>query len=45
MGLAWASADILTPADFAIAITAELVGCIVLELLRILGQAIFDESH
>jgi hypothetical protein len=34
MGLAWAVADILTPANFAIAITAALVGCIVVEFLR-----------
>jgi hypothetical protein len=34
MGLAWAIADILTPANFAIAIMAALVGYIVLEFLR-----------
>ncbi len=33
MGLAWAIADILTPANFAIAIMAALVGYIVLEFL------------
>ena len=34
MGLAWAVADILTPANFTIAIMAALVGYIVLEFLR-----------
>jgi hypothetical protein len=34
MGLAWAIADILTPANFAIAITAAFIGYIVVESLR-----------
>jgi hypothetical protein len=34
MGLAWAIEDILTPANFAIAITAALAGYIVFEFLR-----------
>ena len=34
MGLAWALADILTPANFAIAITAGLIGYVVVEFLR-----------
>lgn len=34
MGLAWAVADILTPANFAIAITASLIGYVVVEFLR-----------
>ena len=33
-GLAWALADILTPANFAIAITAALIGYVVVEFLR-----------
>jgi hypothetical protein len=34
MGLAWAIADIATPANFAIAITAALIGYVVFEFLR-----------
>ncbi|HWY49031.1 MAG TPA: hypothetical protein VNX70_16700 [Bryobacteraceae bacterium] len=34
MGLAWAFADILTPANFVIAITAALIGYVVVEFLR-----------
>jgi len=34
MGLAWAVADILTPANFAIAIIAGLIGYVVVEFLR-----------
>ena len=34
MGLAWALADILTIANFAIAITAALIGYVVFEFLR-----------
>lgn len=34
MGLTWAIADILTPANFAIAITAALIGYVVFEYLR-----------
>jgi len=34
MGLAWAIADILTPANLTIATIAALVGYIVLEFLR-----------
>jgi hypothetical protein len=34
MGLAWAIADILTPANFAIAIMAALIGYVVFEFLR-----------
>jgi len=34
MGLAWAIADILTPANFAIAIAAALIGYVVFEFLR-----------
>ena len=34
MGLAWAIGEILTPANFAIAIAAALVGYIVVEFLR-----------
>ena len=34
MGLAWAMADILTPANLTIAIIAALFGYIVLEFLR-----------
>ena len=34
MGLVWAVADIFTPANFAIAITAALIGYVVFEFLR-----------
>ena len=34
MGLAWALADILTPANLAIAIAAALIGYVVFEFLR-----------
>jgi hypothetical protein len=34
MGMAWALADIWTPANFAIAITAALIGYVVFEFLR-----------
>jgi hypothetical protein len=34
MGLAWAIADIVTPASFAIAIAAALIGYVVVEFLR-----------
>jgi hypothetical protein len=34
MGLAWAIVDIFTPANFAIAIVAALVGYVVFEFLR-----------
>lgn len=34
LGLAWAITDILTPANFAIAIVAALVGYVVFEFLR-----------
>jgi hypothetical protein len=34
MGLAWAIADIWTPTNFAIAITAALIGYVVFEFLR-----------
>lgn len=34
MGLAWAMTDILTTANFAIAITAALIGYVVVEFLR-----------
>jgi hypothetical protein len=34
MGLAWAVRDILTTANFAIAITAALVGYLLVEILR-----------
>jgi hypothetical protein len=34
MGLGWAIADILTPADFAIAITAALIAYLAFEFLR-----------
>jgi len=34
MGLAWAIADILTPANFAIALIAALIGYVVFEFLR-----------
>jgi hypothetical protein len=34
MGLAWALADIVTPANFAIAIAAALVGYVLVEFLR-----------
>ncbi|HEY1220790.1 MAG: hypothetical protein ABSE42_06860 [Bryobacteraceae bacterium] len=34
MGLAWAIADIVTPANFAIAVTAALIGYVVFEFLR-----------
>ena len=34
MGLVWAIADILTPANFAIAIAAALIGYLVFEFLR-----------
>jgi len=34
MGLAWAIADILTPANFAIAVVAALIGYVVFEFLR-----------
>jgi hypothetical protein len=33
-GLAWAIADVLTPANFAIAIAAALIGYVVVEFLR-----------
>ncbi len=34
MGLAWALADMFTPANFAIALMAALIGYIVFEFLR-----------
>jgi hypothetical protein len=34
MGLAWAIADIVTPANLAVAITAALIGYLVFEFLR-----------
>ncbi len=34
MGLAWAVSDILTPSNFAIAISAALIGYVVVEFLR-----------
>jgi hypothetical protein len=34
MGLAWAISDVFTPANFAIAITAALIGYVVVEFLR-----------
>lgn len=34
LGLAWAITDILTPANFTIAIVAALVGYVVFEFLR-----------
>jgi len=34
MGLAWAVAEILTTANFAIALVAALAGCVVFEFLR-----------
>jgi hypothetical protein len=34
MGLAWAIADIFTPANFTIAIAAGLIGYVVVEFLR-----------
>jgi len=34
MGLAWAIADVWTPANFAIAIIAGLIGYVVFEFLR-----------
>jgi hypothetical protein len=34
MGLAWAITDILTLANFAIALTAALIGYVVVEFLR-----------
>lgn len=34
MGLAWAVADIVTPANFTIAILAALIGYVVFEFLR-----------
>jgi hypothetical protein len=34
MGLAWAVEDIVTPANFAIAIVAAMVGYVVFEFLR-----------
>jgi hypothetical protein len=34
MGLAWAIADIFTPANFVIAISAGLIGYVVVEFLR-----------
>jgi hypothetical protein len=34
MGLAWAIADVMTPANFAIGITAALIGYVVFEFLR-----------
>ena len=34
MGFAWAVADMWTPANFAIAITAALIGYVVFEFLR-----------
>jgi hypothetical protein len=33
-GLAWAIADIVTPANFGIAVTAALIGYVVFEFLR-----------
>jgi hypothetical protein len=34
LGLAWAIVDVVTPANFAIAITAALIGYVVFEFLR-----------
>jgi hypothetical protein len=34
MGFAWAITDILTPANFAIAVAAALIGYVVFEFLR-----------
>jgi hypothetical protein len=34
MGLAWAVADVFTPANFTIAITAALIGYVIVEFLR-----------
>ena len=34
MGLAWAVADILTTANFALPLVAALAGCVVFEFLR-----------
>ena len=34
MGFAWAVADVLTPANFAIAVVAALIGYVVFEFLR-----------
>lgn len=34
MGLAWAISDILTPANFTIAIAAALIGYVLVEFLR-----------
>ena len=34
IGLAWSIADILTPTNFAIAVTAALIGYVVFEFLR-----------
>jgi hypothetical protein len=34
MGLAWAIANIVTPANFTVAITAALIGYLVFEFLR-----------
>jgi hypothetical protein len=34
MGFAWAIADIVTPANFAIAVIAALIGYVVFEFLR-----------
>jgi hypothetical protein len=34
MGFAWAVADVVTPANFAIAIVAAVIGYVVFELLR-----------
>ncbi len=34
MGLAWAIADVLTAANFAVAISAALIGYVVVEFLR-----------
>jgi len=34
LGLAWAIADILTPANFAIAVLAAIIGYVVVEFLR-----------
>jgi hypothetical protein len=34
MGLAWSIADVFTPANFVIAVTAALIGYVVVEALR-----------
>jgi len=34
LGFAWALADIFTPANFALAITAALIGYVIVEFLR-----------